>query len=107
MGATKLSIHTPNQIALAEFAKVLAHPARVAILDYISKNQECICEDITSEIGLSQSTISQHLQVIKKAGLLKGTFEGKRFCYCINTDRFLEFQQLMNHYFDTTSARCC
>lgn len=107
MGATKLSIHSSSQIAIAEIAKVLAHPARVAILDYISKNQECICEDITHKIGLSQPTISQHLQVIRKAGLLKGTYQGKRFCYCINTDRFLEFQKLMNHYFNTTSARCC
>lgn len=107
MGVTKLDIHSDAQIAISEIAKVLAHPARVAILDYISKNQQCICDDISSEIGLAQATISQHLQVIRKAGLLKGTFEGKRYCYCLNTERFLEFQQLMNHYFDRTSARCC
>ncbi|MCW9037932.1 metalloregulator ArsR/SmtB family transcription factor, partial [Altibacter sp.] len=69
MGVTKISLHTTEQIEIAEIAKVLAHPARVAILQYISKQEGCICNDIVDEVGLAQPTISQHLQVIRKAGL--------------------------------------
>jgi ArsR family transcriptional regulator len=107
MGATKLSIHTAEQIELSEFAKVLAHPARIAILQYISKQKNCICGDIVDEVGLSQPTISQHLQVIRKAGLLKGTFEGKSICYCLDLERFKEFQQNLQTFFTNTAAQCC
>jgi transcriptional regulator, ArsR family len=107
MGATNLSLHTKEQIKIAEIAKVLAHPARVAILQYISKQDSCICGDIVDEIGLAQPTISQHLQVIRQAGLINGSFEGKSICYCLNVDRFKEFQDLINNYFNTTTANCC
>ncbi|MDC7994793.1 ArsR/SmtB family transcription factor [Altibacter sp. HG106] len=108
MGASKLSIHNEQQQLIAEIAKVLAHPARVAILEYIANQKNCICGDIVDEIGLSQPTISQHLQVIRKAGLLKGTFEGKRLCYCLNRERFEEFQELLNAFFhQTVVADCC
>ncbi|MEZ4857529.1 MAG: metalloregulator ArsR/SmtB family transcription factor [Flavobacteriaceae bacterium] len=107
MGVSKTEIHSSTQIQIAEIAKVLSHPARVAILEYIAKQENCICGDIVDEIGLSQPTISQHLQVIRNAGLLIGTFEGKRFCYCLNVNRFKEFQQLLNQFFNHTSARCC
>ena len=104
MGASKLSIHTEPQIEIANIAKVLAHPARVSILEYIARQQSCICGDIVDEIGLSQPTISQHLQVIRQAGLIKGSFEGKSVCYCLDVDRFAEFQTLLNNYF-TKSIR--
>ena len=73
MGATKDHIHSKAINDIAEMAKVFAHPARVAILQYISKQESCICNEIVDEIGLSQPTISQHLKVINSAGLLKGT----------------------------------
>ncbi len=107
MGASKIDIHSTTQIEIAELAKVLSHPARVAILEYIGKQNACICTDLVEEIGLSQPTISQHLQVIKKAGLLQGNFEGKALCYCINAKRFKQFQQLLNTFFNNTSANCC
>ena len=107
MGASNLSIHTQPQIEIAKMAKVLAHPARVAILEYIARQQSCICGDIVDEIGLSQPTISQHLQVIRQAGLLQGSFEGKSICYCLDVERFAEFQNLLNNYFTNTAAKCC
>jgi len=107
MGASKVEIHTDKHLLISEIAKVLSHPARVAILEHIAKQKDCICNDLVDEIGLSQPTISQHLQVIRSAGLLKGTFEGKRLCYCIDEDRFLEFQKLLNDYFITTTVECC
>ena len=107
MGATKDHIHSKSANVIAEMAKVFAHPARVAILQYISKQESCICNDIVDEIGLSQPTISQHLKVINGAGLLKGTYEGKSVCYCLNMGRFQEFQQLFNSFFNQTKSNCC
>jgi len=107
MGASNLKLHNAEQIEMASVAKVLSHPARVAILQYISKQEACICGDIVDEIGLSQPTISQHLQVIRQAGFIKGTFEGKSICYCLDVKRFDEVQKLFNRYFNTTTANCC
>ncbi len=107
MGASKLNIHSQKTIDIAQVAKVFAHPARVAILEYISNHKYCICGDIVDEIGLSQPTISQHLQVINKAGLLKGNFKGKSLCYCINTKRLLQFQTVFNSFFSQTNDNCC
>jgi len=107
MGVTKISLHTTEQIEIAEIAKVLAHPARVAILQYISKQEGCICNDIVDEVGLAQPTISQQLQVIRKAGLLKGNFEGRNLCYCLDVERFKELQKIFTSFFNTTSASCC
>jgi len=107
MGASKLHIYNKDINKMAEIAKVIAHPARISILQYISKQESCICNDIVEEIGLSQPTISQHLKVINEAGLLKGTFEGKSICYCLNVKRFTEFQNMLNQFFNTTTSNCC
>lgn len=107
MGASKLDIYSDSINKMAIIAKVFAHPARIAILQYISKQESCICNDIVDEIGLSQPTISQHLKVINDAGLLKGNFEGKSICYCLNVERFQEFQSQFNSFFNKTTSNCC
>lgn len=107
MGATKTEIFNLTQNELASVAKVLAHPARVAILQYISKQEGCICNDLVDIIGLSQPTISQHLNEIKKIGLLKGTFEGKNLCYCIHKEKWAELQQLFHAFFNKINQNCC
>ena len=107
MGASKSDIYCKEITTMAAMAKVFAHPARVAILQYISKQDSCICNDIVDEIGLSQPTISQHLKVINNAGLLKGNFIGKSICYCLNVERFQEFQSSLNSFFDKTKSNCC
>ena len=107
MGATKLNIHSKDINAIAAIAKVFAHPEIVSILQYISKQESCICNDIVDEIGLAQPTISQHLQVISKAVLLKGNFKGNSLCYCLNLERFQEFQELFNSFFNATKFNCC
>ncbi len=94
-----------NELALA--AKVLAHPARIAILEYISRQESCICNDLVDIIGLAQPTISQHLNEIKKIGLLKGTFEGKNLCYCIDQERWEELQNSFNTFFTKININCC
>ena len=107
MGATKQEIHNKNATEIANMAKVFAHPARVAILQHISRQDSCICNDLVEEIGLAQATISQHLKVINDAGLLTGNFQGKSLCYCLNVERFQEFQELFNSFFNTTKSNCC
>ena len=107
MGASKLDIYSNDINQIATAAKVFAHPARVAILQHISKQESCICSDLVDEIGLAQPTISQHLKVINTAGLLKGNFEGKSLCYCINLERFQELQTLFNAFFNQTKINCC
>lgn len=107
MGASKTHMFTLTQNELAQVAKVLAHPARIAILEYISRQENCICNDLVDVIGLSQPTISQHLNEIKKIGLLKGTFEGKNLCYCINEERWVELQNSFNTFFTNINYNCC
>ncbi|WP_248724356.1 helix-turn-helix transcriptional regulator [Seonamhaeicola sp. ML3] len=107
MGITKSQIFTQRQNNLAHFFKVLGHPARVAILQYISKQNACICNDLVEEIGLAQATISQHLKELKSIGLLKGEIEGKSMCYCINVERWEEIQNELNTFFNNTKTNCC
>jgi len=83
MGASKTEVFTAHQNQIANLAKAIGHPARVAIIDFLLKQESCICKDIVDELPLSQPTISQHLRELKSAGLIKGTIEGNRVCYKI------------------------
>ena len=84
MGVTKSSLFTEEQNQLAQMAKVVAHPARVAILQHLVKANKCINSDLVEELGLAQATISQHLKELKSVGFISGTVEGTSMCYCIN-----------------------
>lgn len=68
---------------LAALAKAIGHPARVQILRILVRRTACICGDIVDELPLAQSTVSQHLKVLKEAGLIRGDVDGPRVCYCI------------------------
>lgn len=68
---------------LAALSKALAHPARVKIVRLLLRKNACICGEIVEEIPLAQSTVSQHLKVLKDAGLIRGDVDGPRVCYCI------------------------
>ncbi len=105
MGTTKAHIFTERQNQLAKVAKALGHPARIAILDML-KQQACICGEIVEELGLSQSTISQHLKELKEAGLIKGEIEGPRTCYCINAANIEKMQVDMQLLLEIPNADC-
>ncbi|WP_109301679.1 helix-turn-helix transcriptional regulator [Aquimarina sp. AU474] len=107
MGITKTQIFDKRQNELAQLFKILGHPARIAILQHISTQNSCICNDLVEEIGLAQATISQHLKELKSIGLLKGEIEGKSMCYCIDLDRWNELQEFLNSFFNTTKHNCC
>jgi len=68
---------------LATLSKALAHPARVKIVRILLRKSACTCGDIVDELPLAQSTVSQHLKVLKDAGLIRGDVDGPRVCYCI------------------------
>jgi DNA-binding transcriptional ArsR family regulator len=68
---------------LALLAKAVGHPARVQILRLLVRKEACICGDIVDELPLAQSTVSQHLKVLKEAGLIRGDVDGPRICYCV------------------------
>jgi ArsR family transcriptional regulator len=68
---------------LAGLAKALGHPARVQIMRLLVRREACICGDIVDELPLAQSTVSQHLKVLKEAGLIRGDIDGPRVCYCV------------------------
>lgn len=109
MGLTKSEIFTEEQNRLAAIAKVLGHPARIAILQHLMKIQSCICGDLVDEIGLAQPTISQHLKELKKINIIKGNIEGTSVCYCINKMAWQNIQQSLTEFLDLTSLNknCC
>lgn len=100
MGLTKTDLFTEQQNKLAKVAKVFAHPARVAILQYLIQANACINGDLVQELGLAQATISQHLRELKEIGLVQGTIEGVSVSYCINQDKWAEVKSLFNELFD-------
>ena len=110
MGLTKAEIFNASQNEISSICKVLGHPARVAILEYISIQNSCICNDLVSEIGLAQATISQHLRELKNIGLLQGEIEGKSVCYCINHDKWNSMKALMTNFLNqdiSITNNCC
>lgn len=82
---------------LAALAKALGHPARVKIMRYLLAQEEgtCICGDICEQIPLAQSTVSQHLKMLKRAGLIHGRVDGPRVCYCVNRSRLSRLKTLL------------
>lgn len=84
MAINKSAEFSAELIQLAELAKALSHPARIAILQTLAQKQMCICGEIVEVLPLAQATVSQHLKELKAAGLITGEVEGKKSCYCIN-----------------------
>jgi ArsR family transcriptional regulator, arsenate/arsenite/antimonite-responsive transcriptional repressor len=80
---------------LAMFAKALGHPARVQILRLLTRRTSCVCGDIVDELPLAQSTVSQHLKILKEAGLIRGDVDGPRVCYCIEPRTLRRFKALV------------
>jgi len=99
MGASKSEKFTEKQNKLADYAKALSHPARVAIIEHLLETGTCICGDFVKELPLAQPTISQHLNELKTAGLLKGTNQGNSVCYCLDQEAFAKFEKKMTSLF--------
>ena len=83
-----------DQERFAGFCKALGHPVRVRIVKLLLSVDTCICGDIVERLPLAQSTVSQHLKVLKEAGLIEGAIDGPRTCYCLNREALSEFKSL-------------
>ncbi len=108
MPAARKDAFSPEEQQLAALARALSHPARIAILRELAQHNTCICGEIVSALPLSQSTVSQHLHVLLEAGLIQGTVDGPRSCYCLNTSAINAFGSALGDFFQTLgNQQCC
>ncbi|HLT33374.1 MAG TPA: metalloregulator ArsR/SmtB family transcription factor [Aquaticitalea sp.] len=109
MGITKSELFSNRKNTLATMFKVLAHPARLAILQYIINQKACICNNLVDELGLAQATISQHLKELKNSGLIQGSIEGKSVCYCIDDAVWNSYAEEFKVFFaqNIGPEKCC
>lgn len=97
----KKEIFSRNLQDVAGIARVLSHPARLAILQYLADCNVCVSGDISREIPLSRTTVSQHLKELKNCGLIQGEIEGTRVHYCINAEVAIKHQQAIMKFFNS------
>lgn len=110
MGTSKTEIFTEQQNVLANYAKALSHPARIAIVQHLMSTNTCVCGDIVNEIGLAQATVSQHLKELKKAGIIQGTVEGTSVCYCIDANAWKQLSAILGAFISKDlkqASNCC
>ena len=110
MGLTKTEIFTAKQNQLAQMLKVLAHPARIAILQEIIASRVCVNGSLVEKLGLAQPTISQHLKELKGAGIIKGSVEGTSISYCIDEKTWARYREELSRFFSVALGNkggCC
>lgn len=88
---------TLDHDTLAAICKALAHPVRLQIIAYLKEIDHCICNDLVHRLPLAQSTISQHLKALKRAGLIQGRVEGPCTCYRLEHDRLDQFKDMITN----------
>lgn len=97
---------SPSADSLATIAKALSHPARHQILQTLGARGECLCGEVVEVVGLAQSTVSQHLKVLREAGLVQGTVDGPRSCYCLDAGGLAAAREAFSSLFDSLTS-CC
>ena len=101
------------EIELSILAKAISNPARVLILKALASRKSCVCGEIVNVLPLAQATVSQHLKELKEIGLIKGTVDGAKSCYCIDWDKFevmtseflVFFKEIISQ--KPTNEECC
>ncbi len=99
-----------RQEQLARFAKAMGHPARIAILQFLAKQETCYFGDIHEELPIAKATVSQHLKELKEAGLIQGEVEAPKVKYCINRDNWQLAKELFGGFFAQCLCKkedCC
>ena len=102
--------YTIDQERIARFAKALGHPARIAILNFLAKQDTCYFGDIHEELPISKATVSQHMKELKEAGLIQGEIETPKVKYCINKENWMIAKQMFNKFFCDCACKkdtCC
>jgi ArsR family transcriptional regulator len=95
-----VAVETTVEQEIAVLAKALGHPARVRIVRLLLAHDACYCGQLVDELSLAQATVSQHLKVLKEAGLIVGEIEGLRTCYCASRERLAELHELVGCILD-------
>ena len=88
-------VSTEGDEALAKLAWAIAHPARVRFLRILLAKSACVCGELVDLMPLAQSTVSQHLKILKEAGLVQGEIDGPKVCYCVNADGLARLKELV------------
>lgn len=104
MGISKTEKFSAQENKVAQLAKALGHPARVAIIKHLLKVDACVCGDIVNELPLAQATVSQHLKELKNAGIIDGCVEGTSVCYCVNKDALIELAGFFNEFVEESQT---
>lgn len=99
MAFSKTALFDDKLTSTARFFKALSHPARLAILKYLAETKVCITGNISDELPLSRTTVNQHLNELKKAGLIQGTVDGVKVNYCLNPKIVKELENQANCFF--------
>ena len=86
----------PDDEALAKLAWAIAHPIRVRILRLLLENDACVCGELVELLPVAQSTVSQHLKIMKEVGLIQGDVDGPKVCYCVNRAALTRCKKLLN-----------
>lgn len=89
-----------EQRKIARFAKAMGHPVRMFVLEYLSKQSCCYSGDLSQQLPIAKSTLSQHLKELKNAGLIQGEIESPKIKYCINKENWKEAQNLFKKYME-------
>lgn len=92
-GAARTRAVSPEE--LAKLAWAIAHPARVQILSILLSRSSCVCGELVEAMPLAQSTVSQHLKILKEAGLVQGEIDGPKVCYCVNRAGLARLKELV------------
>jgi len=105
MAYSKTELFSSELQECAELFKALAHPARLSILKYLAETKTCITGDIADEIPLGRTTVNQHLKELKDAGLIQGTTEGAKTCYCLEPKRIRELKRISEKFVDLINVK--
>lgn len=109
-GIMKTKQYTKEQEQIARFAKAMGHPARMAILNFLAKQDSCFFGDIHEELPIAKATVSQHLKELKDAGLIQGEIETPKVRYCINRDNWELARNLFATFWNNCNSKdtsCC
>lgn len=109
MTNNKFDEFSESQQRIALFAKVISHPARIAIIQLLSEKKEIKTGDISDFLPISRTTVSQHLKDLKEMGIIRGTIDGLKIHYCLNTEKLAEMKKEYESFFNKTisSCMCC
>lgn len=105
MAINKNSEFEDRQAHFANLAKALSHPARIAILEILANRDSCMCGDITEKLPLAQSTVSQHLKVLKDSGVISGKINGLSICYDLNPEAVKDLKNYFGDFIEKLDAK--